>query len=158
MRYGNGSSTWFICSSKHDHMSDRVKNKDRTESDGIYARQANDEMKVRKMRDEILFNCEKEIMEANLFLMCNQKEEGVQAVRNVLDVLMKEIATCIQPITKNTEPYVIVALRTLAKGLEIQMSGKWENTIRIAEAIADATKFDVPEEKSNETDNEEPCK
>lgn len=30
------------------------------------------------MRDEFLFNCEKEIMEANLYLMCEQKEEEVQ--------------------------------------------------------------------------------
>lgn len=30
------------------------------------------------MRDEILFNCEKEIMEANLSLMCGQKEDGLK--------------------------------------------------------------------------------
>lgn len=30
------------------------------------------------MRDEFLFNCEKEIMEANLSLMCGQKEDGLK--------------------------------------------------------------------------------
>lgn len=29
------------------------------------------------MRDEFLLNCEKEILEANLFLMCGQHEEGI---------------------------------------------------------------------------------
>lgn len=110
------------------------------------------------MRDEILFNCEKEVLEANLFLMCGKNEEGIQAVRNVIDTLMKEIANDIQPITKNTEPYVIVALRTLAKGLEMRLGGEWRNTIRVAEAVANAMKFDIPEGKINETDNEEPHK
>ena len=110
------------------------------------------------MRDEILFNCEKEVLEANLFLMCGQDKEGIKAVRNVIDTLMKEIANDIQPITKNTEPYVIVALRTLANGLEIRLGGEWRNTIRIAEAVANATEFNIPEAKNNETDNEEPHK
>lgn len=52
------------------------------------------------MRDEFLLNCEKEILEANLFLMCGQHEEGIQATRKVLDAIMKEIVNGIQPITK----------------------------------------------------------
>lgn len=33
------------------------------------------------MRDEFLFNCEEEIMEANLFLMCGQKEDGLKKIK-----------------------------------------------------------------------------
>lgn len=33
------------------------------------------------MRDEFLFNCEKEIMEANLSLMCGQKEDGLKKIK-----------------------------------------------------------------------------
>ena len=110
------------------------------------------------MRDEFLLNCEKEILEANLFLMCGKHEEGIQAARKVLDAIMKEIVNGIQPITKNTQPYVIAVLRALANGLEKQLDGKWKTTISAATAIASKIEFEIQEEEINETDNEEPRK
>ena len=110
------------------------------------------------MRDEFLLNCEKEILEANLFLMCGQHEEGVQAARKVLDAIMKEIVNSIQPITKNTQPYVIAALRALANGLEKQLDGKWKTTISVVTAVASKIEFEIQEEEINETDNEKPRK
>lgn len=41
------------------------------------------------MRDEFLFNCEKEIMEANLSLMCGQKEDGLKKIKKVSDDIMQ---------------------------------------------------------------------
>ena len=62
------------------------------------------------MRDEFLFNCEKEIMEANLSLMCGQKEDGLKKIKKVSDNIMQEIGNSIHPFTTNTLPYVIAAL------------------------------------------------
>lgn len=70
------------------------------------------------MRDEFLFNCEKEIMEANLSLMCGQKEDGLKKIKKVSDNIMQEIGNSIHPFTTNTLPYVIAALRVLANKLE----------------------------------------
>lgn len=72
------------------------------------------------MRDEFLFNCDKEITEANLYIMCGQYEEGIRIIRKVSLALMEEIASSIEPITKTTRPYVIAALRTLANEMEKQ--------------------------------------
>lgn len=49
------------------------------------------------MRDEFLFNCEKEIMEANLSLMCGQKEDGLKKIKKVSDDIMQEIGNSIHP-------------------------------------------------------------
>lgn len=82
------------------------------------------------MRDEFLFNCEKEIMEANLSLMCGQKEDGLKKIKKVSDNIMQEIGNSIHPFTTNTLPYVIAALRVLANKLEEKTNGEWESTIK----------------------------
>lgn len=87
------------------------------------------------MRDEFLFNCEKEIMEANLSLMCGQKEDGLKKIKKVSDNIMQEIGNSIHPFTTNTLPYVIAALRVLANKLEEKTNGEWENTIKSAEKL-----------------------
>ena len=87
------------------------------------------------MRDEFLFNCEKEIMEANLFLMCGQKEDGLKKIKKVSDNIMQEIGNSIHTFTTNTLPYVIAALRVLANKLEEKTNGEWESTIKSAEKL-----------------------
>lgn len=87
------------------------------------------------MRDEFLFNCEKEIMEANLSLMCGQKEDGLKKIKKVSDNIMQEIGNSIHPFTTNTLPYVIAALRVLANKLEEKTNGEWECTIKGAEKL-----------------------
>lgn len=87
------------------------------------------------MRDEFLFNCEKEIMEANLSLMCGQKEDGLKKIKKVSDNIMQEIGNSIHQFTTNTLPYVIAALRVLANKLEEKTNGEWENTIKGAEKL-----------------------
>jgi hypothetical protein len=87
------------------------------------------------MRDEFLFNCEKEIMEANLSLMCGQKEDGLKKIKKVSDDIMQEIGNSIHPFTTNTLPYVIAALRVLANKLEEKTNGEWESTIKGAEKL-----------------------
>ena len=87
------------------------------------------------MRDEFLFNCGKEIMEANLSLMCGQKEDGLKKIKKVSDDIMQEIGNSIHPFTTNTLPYVIAALRVLANKLEEKTNGEWESTIKGAEKL-----------------------
>lgn len=87
------------------------------------------------MRDEFLFNCEKEIMEANLSLMCGQKEDGLKKIKKVSDDIMQEIGNSIHPFTTNTLPYVIAALRVLANKLEEKTNREWESTIKGAEKL-----------------------
>ena len=98
------------------------------------------------MREEFLFNCEKEITEANLYIMCGQYEEGIQIIREVSLALMEEIANSIQPITKNTRPYVIAALRTLANGMEKQLDKKMKETAKFAGGIASTIEFRTEKE------------
>ena len=107
------------------------------------------------MRDEFLLNCEKEILEANLFLMCGQHEEGIQATRKVLDAIMKEIVNGIQPITKNTQPYVIAALRALANGSEKQLERLRNNDDIILISFCDNTENKENYNKCRDSDRKQ---
>lgn len=98
------------------------------------------------MREEFLFNCEKEIAEANLYIMCGQYEEGIQIIRKVELALMEEIAGSIEPISKNTKPYVIAALRTLANGMGKQLDKKMKETAKFAGGIASSIEFHIEKE------------
>ena len=99
------------------------------------------------MRDEFLFNCEKEIMEAELCLMCGQKEDGLKKIKKVSDDIMQEIGNSIRPFTTNTLPYVIAALRVLANKLEEKTNGKWEGTIKGAEKLMNTIEVIQKEEE-----------
>ena len=99
------------------------------------------------MRDEILFNCEEEIMEANLFLMCGQKEDGLKKIKKVSDDMMQEIGNSIHPFTTNTLPYVIAALRVLANKLEENTNGKWKGTIKGVEKLMNTIEVIQKEEE-----------
>lgn len=105
------------------------------------------------MRDEFLFNCEKEIMEANLSLMCGQKEDGLKKIKKVSDDIMQEIGNSIHPFTTNTLPYVIAALRVLANKLEEKTNGEWERTIKGAEKLMNT--IDVIQKRRRGTNMQE---
>lgn len=105
------------------------------------------------MRDEFLFNCEKEIMEANLSLMCGQKEDGLKKIKKVSDDIMQEIGNSIHPFTTNTLPYVIAALRVLANKLEEKTNGEWESTIKGAEKLMNT--IDVIQKRRRGTNMQE---
>lgn len=70
------------------------------------------------MRDEFLFNCGKEIMEANLSLMCGQKEDGLKKIKKVSDDIMQEIGNSIHPFTTNTYARKIVKYDNISNGNE----------------------------------------
>ena len=85
------------------------------------------------MRDEFLFNCGKEIMEANLSLMCGQKEDGLKKIckdnselpalvlRNASIEAAKDINNYVTPCSNITAPITVAALRYVADIIEKEL-------------------------------------
>lgn len=108
------------------------------------------------MRKEFIYNREKEIMEAQFFLLFGQKEEAKRLLAITSYKIADEILRNITPVSENMVPYVIAGLRTLADKLEEATEEDWKTTIKFAQEICNNLEINTNKEKVYATDNEEP--
>ena len=116
------------------------------------------------MRKEFIYNREKEIMEAQFFLLFGQKEEAKRMLSITSYKIVDEILKNISPVSEGTLPYVIAGLRVLADKLEETTEGNWKTTIKFAQEICSHLEISnsieihlghLCKEEAHETNNEE---
>lgn len=113
------------------------------------------------MREEFIYNREKEIMEAQFFLLFGQKEEAKRMLSITSYKIADEILRNITPVSESTLPYVIASLRMLADKLEETTEGNWKTTIEFAQEICNnleiknSLEINLGKGKTYATDDEE---
>ena len=111
------------------------------------------------MKKEFIYNCEKEIMEAQFFLLFGQKEEAKRMLSITTYKITDEILKNITPVSEGTLPYVIASLRMLADKLEETTEGNWKTTIKFAQEICNnleiKNSLEINLGKAHEIDDEE---
>ena len=73
---------------------------------------------TRENEAEHMFNLDKKVMEATLYMLWNQNKEGKQRIVEVCNEIANDMLDRVTPMTNRTAPYMIAALNFLADKLE----------------------------------------
>ena len=120
-------------------------------------------LKVKKMMEEKsenevehMFNMDKKVTEAALYMACNQNKEGKRRMVEVCNDIANDMLTRVTPMTNHTAPYIIAALRFLAGKLEDQLDDGAKPILYFASKVMNSMEMEIEEEDVNEINNEKP--
>lgn len=113
---------------------------------------------TRENEAEHMFNLDKKVMEATLYMLCNQNEEGKQRIVELCNDIANDVLNKVTPMTNHTAPYIIAALNFLGDKLENQLDGAGKKVLCAVSKVMSSFEMEMKEEDLNEIDNEEPQK
>lgn len=110
---------------------------------------------TRENEAEHMFNLDKKVMEATLYMLCNQNKEGKQRIVEVCNEIANDMLDRVTPMTNRTAPYMIAALNFLADKLENQLDDTGKKVLCFVSKVMSSFEMDMKEEDLNEINNEE---
>lgn len=110
---------------------------------------------TRENEAEHMFNLDKKVMEATLYMLCNQNKEGKQKIGEVCFEIANDMLDRVTPMTNRTALYMIAALNFLADKLENQLDDTGKKVLCFASKVMSSFEMDMKEEDLNEINNEE---
>ena len=110
---------------------------------------------TRENEAEHMFNLDKKVMEATLYMLWNQNKEGKQRIVEVCNEIANDMLDRVTPMTNRTAPYMIAALNFLADKLENQLDDTGKKVLCFASKVRSSFEMDMKEEELNEINNEE---
>jgi hypothetical protein len=74
------------------------------------------------MTKEFLLECERKLAKSYVCTALDRDDDGIAITKEIAKDIAFEVTNSVHPISMETAPYVVAALRTLANGIEKEMN------------------------------------